>query len=134
MLGAVGHKSFSDKNPEITAKVHCVAAGGAPCDFTDMPLDNTFLKYWLGSTRGDKPDIYHAASPLQLVSVASAPIMFYNGTFDLMVRPNSAKSLSVALAKFGIDTAQHWYQVQVTFRQRSTRKLYWQPGLFWTSI
>ncbi len=107
MLGAVGHKSFSDKNPEIMAKVNCVAAGGAPCDFTDMPLENTFLKYWLGSTRGDKPEVYHAASPLQLVSVASAPIMFYNGTFDLMVRPNSAKSLSQALAKFGIDTAQH---------------------------
>lgn len=107
MLAAAGHKSHSDNKPEITAKVHCVAAGGAPCDFTDMAEDATFLKYWLGATRGEKPEVYKAASPLQQVSAASAPTLFYNGTFDLMVRPNSAKSLSTELAKFGIDTAQH---------------------------
>ena len=107
MLGTIGHKSSNDKHPELTAKVACVAAGGAPCDFTDMPVDNVFLKYWLGATRGDNPGVYHAASPLQHVTAASAPIMFYNGTLDLLVRPNSARSLSQSLAKLGIDTAQH---------------------------
>jgi len=107
MLGTIGHKSSNDKHPELTAKVTCVAAGGAPCDFTDMPVDNVFLKYWLGATRGDKPEVYHAASPLQHVTSASAPIMFYNGTLDLLVRPNSARNLSQSLAKLGIDTAQH---------------------------
>lgn len=107
MLGTIGHKSSNDKHPELTAKVACVAAGGAPCDFTDMPVDNVFLKYWLGATRGDKPEVYHAASPLQHVTAASAPIMFYNGTLDLLVRPNSARNLSLSLAKLGIDTAQH---------------------------
>lgn len=107
MLGTIGHKSSNDKHPELTAKVACVAAGGAPCDFTDMAVDNQFLKYWLGATRGDNPAVYHAASPLQHVSAASAPIMFYNGTFDLLVRPNSARNLSLALSRLGIDTAQH---------------------------
>lgn len=107
MLGTIGHKSSNDKHPELTAKVACVAAGGAPCDFTDMAVDNQFLKYWLGATRGDNPEVYHAASPLQHVTAASSPIMFYNGTFDLLVRPNSARSLSKALSQFGIDTAQH---------------------------
>lgn len=107
MLAVQGANSFSESDPKISAKVTCVAAGGAPCDFSQMPEDNAFLKYWLGATRGESPAVYLQASPLQLVSAASAPVFFYNGLLDFMVRPNSAADLSKALKKLGIDTAQH---------------------------
>jgi triacylglycerol lipase len=107
MLATIGHQAFNPESPEITAAVKCVAAGGAPCDFSDMQPDNAFLKYWLGSTRKENPDVYVQASPLKRVSAASAPIFFYNGTFDLVVRPKSAKSLSDELVKLGIDSAVH---------------------------
>lgn len=107
MLATVGHESVDPAAPRVTAAVRCVAAGGAPCDFTNMPLDNTFLKYWLGATRKEKPDVYVQASPLRFVSKATAPIFFYNGTLDMVVRPNSARILSDKLLALGIDSALH---------------------------
>jgi acetyl esterase/lipase len=107
MLAVNGAKESSASEPKISAKVSCAAAGGAPCDFSQMPLDNNFLKYWLGATRKEAPDVYLHASPLQQVSHLAAPMFFYNGVMDFMVRPNSAADLSKSLKKFGIDTAQH---------------------------
>lgn len=107
MLAVQGAKATSNAEPNISAKVSCVAAGGAPCDFAEMPLDNGLLKYWLGSTRKESPEVYLQASPLRQVSNVSAPTFFYNGVMDFMVRPNSAADLSKSLKKFGIDTAQH---------------------------
>lgn len=107
MLAVKGASSFSQDDPKITAKVTCVAAGGAPCDFSQMPEENVFLKYWLGATRGESPQVYVQASPLQLVTPRAAPVFFYNGIMDFLVRPNSAADLSRALKKLGIDTAQH---------------------------
>lgn len=107
MLATVGHQAFEPGSPELNAGVKCVAAGGAPCDFADMPPENGFLKYWLGATRKDDPDVYVQASPLRRVTAASAPIFFYNGTLDLIVRPNSARVLSEKLVRLGIDSAVH---------------------------
>lgn len=107
MLAVKGASSWSLEDPKISAKVACVAAGGAPCDFSRMPEENVFLKYWLGATRGESPQTYVQASPLQLVSQGAAPVFFYNGIMDFLVRPNSAADLSLALKKLGIDTAQH---------------------------
>jgi triacylglycerol lipase len=107
MLATIGHKSTDPAMPGVNASVRCVAAGGAPCDFTTMPPENAFLKYWLGATRQEKPDVYVQASPLQLVSSASAPIFFFNGTLDLVVRPNSARNLSDKLLALGIDSTIH---------------------------
>ena len=107
MLAVQGARATSESDPKLSARVSCVAAGGAPCDFAEMPLDNAFLKYWLGATRKESPDVYLQASPLRQVSNVSAPTFFYNGVMDFMVRPNSAADLSKSLKKFGIDTAQH---------------------------
>lgn len=107
MLATKGHEAADPEQPQITAAVRCVAAGGAPCDFTQMPLDNTFLAYWLGATRKEKPEVYVQASPLQLVSASTSPIFFFNGSLDLMVRPNSARILSDKLVALGIDSALH---------------------------
>lgn len=107
MLATKGHQAVDPEQPNLTAAVRCVAAGGAPCDFSQMPLDNKFLAYWLGATRKEKPEVYVQASPLQLVSASTSPIFFFNGTLDLMVRPNSAKILSEKLVDLGIDSALH---------------------------
>lgn len=107
MLATRGHQAADPDQPNLTAAVRCVAAGGAPCDFSQMPLDNKFLAYWLGATRKEKPEVYVQASPLQLVSASTSPIFFFNGTLDLMVRPNSAKILSEKLVALGIDSALH---------------------------
>lgn len=107
MLAVQGSSYTSPEDPKITAQVNCVAAGGAPCDFTKVPENNSFLKYWLGKTRGEAPTVYTQASPLKLVSAAASPVFFYNGVQDFLVRPNTAFELSNALKKLGIDTAQH---------------------------
>jgi len=107
MLATKGHQSVDPEHPNLTAAVRCVAAGGAPCDFSQMPLDNKFLAYWLGASRKEKPEVYVQASPLQLVSASTSPIFFFNGTLDLMVRPNSAKILSDKLVALGIDSTLH---------------------------
>ncbi|MBI1322136.1 alpha/beta hydrolase fold domain-containing protein [bacterium] len=107
MLATKGHLEADPDQPKLTAAVRCVAAGGAPCDFSQMPLDNKFLAYWLGATRKEKPEVYVQASPLQLVSASTSPIFFFNGTLDLVVRPNSAKILSDKLVTLGIDSALH---------------------------
>jgi acetyl esterase/lipase len=107
MLATIGQLSADPETPTLNAGVRCVAAGGAPCDFSDMPPENTFLKYWLGATRKEKPEVYLQASPLQQVSKATAPIFFFNGSLDLMVRPNSARNLSAKLVALGIDSALH---------------------------
>jgi len=107
MLATLGWQSADPEKPALNAGVRCVAAGGAPCDFSKMPPENTFLKYWLGATRKEKPEVYLQASPLSLVSKATAPIFFFNGTLDLMVRPNSARVLSEKLIALGIDSSMH---------------------------
>ncbi len=107
MLATKGHEAADPEQPLLTAAVRCVAAGGAPCDFTQMPPDNNFLAYWLGATRKEKPEVYVQASPLQLVSASTSPIFFFNGSLDLMVRPNSARIFSDKLVALGIDSALH---------------------------
>lgn len=107
MLATIGQLSADPDQPGLNAGVRCVAAGGAPCDFSNMPPENTFLKYWLGATRKEKPEVYLHASPLQQVSKATAPIFFFNGSLDMVVRPNSARSFSEKLIAMGIDSALH---------------------------
>ncbi|NND99074.1 MAG: alpha/beta hydrolase, partial [Pirellulaceae bacterium] len=48
-------------------KVSAVCAGGPPCDFRNLPLDNSALAFFLGGSRREKPDVYAAASPISHV-------------------------------------------------------------------
>src|SRR3954469_15013341 len=66
MLGTLDDNEFKEAavpKDAPSARLQCVLAGGAPCDFREMPADLSFLSYWLDGTRSEKPDNYRNASP-----------------------------------------------------------------------
>jgi len=68
------------------AGLKAVVAGGAPCDFREMPPDSLQLAFWLGGSRRQFPEVYRAASPAAMVSRDAPPIFFYHGEKDSLVR------------------------------------------------
>ena len=84
--------------------VQAVVAGGAPCDFRRMPLDATFLQYWLGGTRSMKPKVYQQASPQAAVTADDAPTFFYHGQNDWLVPIRSPEKMQAELDSVGVNT------------------------------
>ncbi|QDS95606.1 Carboxylesterase NlhH [Roseimaritima multifibrata] len=84
--------------PSIAA----VVAGGAPCDFRNLPEDNTLLAYFLGGSRREFPAAYEAASPAVHASKGDPPTLFIHGSTDLIVPIASAQSLHQAFQKVGV--------------------------------
>jgi triacylglycerol lipase len=70
-----------------------VVAGGAPCDFRDLPPRSKMLEYWLGATRAEAPEIYRQASPRAWVSRAAPPMFLFHGENDAAVPRYSAEQL-----------------------------------------
>jgi triacylglycerol lipase len=87
------------KKPSRTStRVQAVVAGGAPVNFQWIPKDAEYLAFWLGGTRGQKPDIYRQASPTSYISADDPPMFFYHGSSDVLVPPLSPQAM-VALLK-----------------------------------
>ena len=84
--------------PQIAA---CVA-GGPPCDFQQLPPQNTGMTFFLGATRGERPDVYRAASPLSFSSAGDCPILFIHGERDFVVPITSSRSLYDSQLAFGV--------------------------------
>jgi len=84
------------------ARLQCVVAGGAPCDFREMPPDTKFLSYWLGGTRAEKPEQYELASPRKFVTPAAPPAFYYHGQFDLLVPRESPQQMVASLKQAGV--------------------------------
>jgi len=82
--------------------IKVVVAGGAPCDFRELPADAKALAYWLGGTRGELPDVYRNASPAALVGPKSPPFFFYHGENDSLVPIEQPKQMLAALKKSGV--------------------------------
>lgn len=70
-----------------------VVAGGAPCDFRDLPPNSRLLQYWLGATRAENPEIYRQASPRAFVSRDAPPMFLFHGENDAAVPRHSAEQL-----------------------------------------
>jgi acetyl esterase/lipase len=85
-----------------TPGLAAIVAGGAPCDFREMPLDNPYLSSWLGDTRRKKPEAYDAASPAKFVSADAPPVFFYHGETDHLVPLAQPKALAAELTKAGV--------------------------------
>ena len=66
-------------------KAKAVCAGGPPCDFQNLPIDNTAMAYFLGGSRRERPELYAAASPLAHVSKADPVSMIIHGDQDIIV-------------------------------------------------
>lgn len=92
----------SDRAQAERCVLQAVVAGGAPCDFQELPLDSQRLAFWLGGTRRDKADLYRQASPLAFVTPHSPPMMLYHGEKDLLVPLLSARALKESLDKVGV--------------------------------
>jgi acetyl esterase/lipase len=72
-------------------------AGGAPCDFRQIPPNVSVMAFWLGGTRKELPDVYKAASPAALVTAEAPPFFFYHGEKDSLVPLAGAKAMAALL-------------------------------------
>lgn len=84
-----------------------VVAGGAPCDFRDLPLDNTILAYFFGGSRREKPAAYRNASPTAHASRNDVAIQFLHGGSDLLVPPRTARQLFEKHRDLGVPSQWH---------------------------
>ena len=85
-----------------SARLQCVVAGGAPCDFRELPPDSSFLAYWLGGTPATKGDNYRNASPANFISADDPPMFFFSGEDDVIVPISSPTQMVEALKKAGL--------------------------------
>ncbi|MEX2187057.1 MAG: alpha/beta hydrolase [Pirellulales bacterium] len=67
------------------ARLQAVVAGGAPVNFELLPRNTKALAYWLGGTRGEKPDVYRQASPTAHITADDPPMFFFHGSADALV-------------------------------------------------
>ncbi len=81
-----------------------IVGGGAPCEFRDMPIDNTAIAYFLGGSRREIPQIYLAASPASHASSGDVPTLFFHGTRDLIVPIASSQVLYNAQKEAGVNS------------------------------
>jgi len=111
LAAMLGTTSESDglENPHDkeapSSRVQAVIAGGAPCDFRTYPPSPEGLKFWLGASRTEKPEVYRAASPLLYVTKDDPPTFFYHGAKDRVVPPTTAQAMHRRLKKLGVRTA-----------------------------
>lgn len=86
-----------DELPRVAA----VCAGGPPCDFRVMPLDNETFSYFLKGPRRAYPDLYAAASPTAHASVGDPPFQIIHGENDMIVPLETSQKFVAALREAG---------------------------------
>jgi acetyl esterase/lipase len=79
-----------------------IVAGGAPCDFRQVPPDERVLAFWLGGTRAELPDVYNSASPAAFVSRDDPPMFFYHGRRDRLVKVSDPRAMVSRLKELGV--------------------------------
>ena len=103
LMGVLGQPGEPGK-PETDTRLTVVCAGGAPCDFRDVSPENWGLAFWLGGTRKERPKQYQNASPMAFIGKSAPPMFFYNGTADVLVKYQQAKTMAAALKAAGVET------------------------------
>lgn len=98
------HWSPSDDRWQQLPTIHAVCAGGPPCDFRSLPIDNTSLAFFLGGSRREKPDMYLAASPTAHVSSADPVTQLIHGDSDYIVPVAESRNFHQAQVTAGIDS------------------------------
>jgi acetyl esterase/lipase len=84
--------------------IKAVVAGGPPCIFTNLPLQNRGLEFFLGGTREERPETYVAASPTSFASKDDCPICFIHGERDFIVPIESSRALFDAQISCGVNS------------------------------
>ena len=113
------HWEKADPRWQQLPKIRAICIGGPPCNFQSLPLDNTSMKFFLGDSRRNAPDIYRAASPLAHVSEGDPPTMIIHGETDIMVP---------------LQSSQVFHEAQTTARINSQLKVLPKQGHFLTFL
>jgi dienelactone hydrolase len=74
LLGTLDDKSMKEAGVPAdaqSARLQCVLAGGAPCDFRGIPADSAQIAYWLGFS-GEDDILVPIASPRKMVDSLKA--------------------------------------------------------------
>lgn len=87
--------------------VKAIVAGGAPCEFSWIPLQSERLAFWLGGSREKLPKRYSDASPTSFVDDADPPTFFFHGTTDRIVPLSSAEKMNSLLEQQGVHSILH---------------------------
>lgn len=113
MIGTLADASWSDieattdwaqNDPRWKSMppVRAIVSGGPPCEFREFPVDNTAVAYFLGGSRRELPEVYHAASPTAHASSGDVPTLFIHGTRDVVVPLASSRGLFEAHRAAGV--------------------------------
>jgi triacylglycerol lipase len=105
--------------------IRAICLGGPPCDFRELPIDNTALAYFLGGSRREKPDAYVAASPTAHISPSDPVTQIIHGESDLIVPVAGSLQFHQAQVAAGIDSRLEVFPGQghmVTFLNPKTSK------------
>jgi acetyl esterase/lipase len=110
LLGTMNHGDYREQGVPAdapSARLQAVVAGGAPCDFRVLPENSNRLSYWLGGTRGAKPEAYRVASPAAFISNDDPPMFFFHGARDLLVPAHSPQRMVALLSEAGVTAQMH---------------------------
>lgn len=113
MIGTLADAPWSDVEPTTAwdrddprwksmPSIRAIVGGGAPCEFRDLPVDNTAVAYFLGGSRRELPEVYHAASPTAHASSGDVPTLLIHGTRDAVVPVASSRGLFEAHRAAGV--------------------------------
>ncbi len=94
----------SDARWKQLPKICAVCAGGPPCDFRSLPIDNSAMAYFLGGSRREKPEAYVAASPAAHVSGDDPVTQLFHGEGDALVPLSGTRDFHKSQIKAGIDS------------------------------
>jgi acetyl esterase/lipase len=97
-----GLEGVADAAMLPSTRLQAIAAGGAPCDFRPLPLDEDFLAFWLGGSRGQLPNQYRLASPAAFITADDPPFFFFHGENDQLVPLMSPTQMQRELAAAGV--------------------------------
>ncbi len=84
--------------------IQAVIAGGAPCDFENIPPESPVLSLVMGGTRKENPKVYHDVSPLNFVNEACPPTFFFHGTADALVPQSTSRRMHESLKAKGVES------------------------------
>lgn len=88
-------------------RVKAIVAGGSPFDLRFYPGGNLIPTY-LGGNLQQVPDLFDEASPVNYVHRGSPPLFIYQGSTDLLVRPEHALRMQQVCAIEGASCEVHW--------------------------
>ena len=97
----------TEANDAEVSPLKAVVAGGAPCDFTDEPAESERLKFFLGGSRAELPEVYAAASPVTHATAKCPPMFFFHGTSDEIVPMENSQVMYKKLSCLGVPTTYH---------------------------